>query len=57
MSESLSTDRRLFKEVSIILVIKVLLLFCLWYAFFSTPTDAALDAEHVATRISGPISH
>jgi len=56
MSESISTDRRLFKEVSIILIIKVMLLFGLWYAFFSDPLPDLVTTEHVAERIAGAAS-
>jgi len=57
MAEGMSSDRRLFKEVSIVLVIKVLLLICLWYAFFSSPGGGNIDAERVSVHIAGPIVH
>ncbi len=53
MSHSVSTDRQLFKEVSIILIVKVLLLIGLWYVFFSGPADGHFTTEQVAERISG----
>jgi len=42
---------RLRQEIILTLVLKVLVLFTIWMVWFSTPQDANLDDQAVASRI------
>ncbi|WP_136416287.1 cytochrome oxidase putative small subunit CydP [Herbaspirillum sp. ST 5-3] len=46
------TDRRLLLELSIVLILKMLLLFALWWAFVRDER-VSVDAEHAARAIVG----
>jgi len=42
---------RLRQEITLALALKVLVLFIIWAAWFSTPQDANLDDQAVASKI------
>jgi len=44
----------LWKEITIILVIKAAVLYLLWLAFFSAPIDRNLDAAGIASSLLRP---
>lgn len=44
----------LFKEIVIVLLVKVVLLAGLWAAFFSDPVDDGLTPERVGRTLVGP---
>lgn len=48
MSGKLFTDKRLLVELSIMLVLKLLLLFVIWQLFFSSPPG--LDNTHATAE-------
>jgi hypothetical protein len=50
MSRRLITDRRLLIELGIMLTLKLLLLFVIWYQFFSTPPQLD-NAQATAERL------
>lgn len=49
MPQKLITDRRLLVELSIMLILKLLLLFIIWQQFFSTPPQ--LDNTHATAEL------
>ena len=46
-------DNPLAKEITVALVVKLLLIFGLWYAFFSHPIDQMLTDSGVSAVILG----
>ena len=44
-------NNSLRREITIVLVIKTILLFALWYLFFSHPDDRALNAGQVSQAL------
>lgn len=46
-------DNPLAKEITVVLVVKILLIFGLWYAFFSQPLDRHLTDRNVSAVILG----
>jgi len=44
----------LWKEITIILVIKAVALYLIWLAFFSAPADKQFDAAGIANSLPDP---
>ncbi len=41
---------RLWKEITLAIVLKAIVLAVIWYAWFSTPEDHAVDASKITSR-------
>ncbi|HUV98748.1 MAG TPA: hypothetical protein VMV88_01205 [Gallionella sp.] len=41
----------LWQEITLTLAIKVIVLFAIWAVWFSSPEDAGIDAQKVASKI------
>jgi hypothetical protein len=48
------TDKKLLKDLSLMLVVKLALLFIIWYLFFSTPTPPN-DASDITAPRQAPL--
>ena len=46
----------LWKEITLMLVIKAVALYLIWFAFFSAPVDKQLDAAGIASSLLKPDS-
>ncbi|MGA9032661.1 MAG: cytochrome oxidase putative small subunit CydP [Sulfuricaulis sp.] len=46
-------DNRLAKEITVVLLVKLFLIFGLWYAFFNHPIDRQLTDRSVSAVILG----
>ncbi len=47
---------RLAVDITVTLVIKLILIYVLWYAFFSEPIDEHLTGQTVGDVLFGPLS-
>jgi len=45
---------RLARDITVTITVKLLLVACLKFAFFSEPMDKAEAAQRIANRVSGP---
>ena len=50
-------NNSLLREITIVLVIKSILIFALWYLFFSQPSDRELDAVRVSQSLFESVPH